>query len=87
MTGVASFSQAAAIPTYGLLHLVVDLQFLRVAEVQAVGKGNRLGAGADDVARRFRHSNCPAGVGVEVAVETVAVIGQGDALLGALDAH
>ena len=34
----------------GLFERVVDLELLRVAEVQAVGDGDRRGAGADDVA-------------------------------------
>ena len=62
-----------------LLHLVVDVELLRIAEVEAVGDGERLRAGADDVARRLSDGDGAAGVGVEVAVEAVAVGGEGDA--------
>ena len=56
-----------------LLELVVDVEALRVAEVQAVRDGDRRRAGADDVARRLGDGDGAAGVGVEVDRAAVAV--------------
>ncbi len=57
----------------GVLERVIDLEFLRVPEVQAVGYGDWCGAGADHVARRFGDSNRAAGIWVEVAEAAVAI--------------
>ena len=63
------------------------LGLLGIAEVEAVGDAERLGAGADDVARAFDHGDhCP-DVRVQGAVAAVAVDAQRDPLMGALDAQ
>src|SRR5207248_3987730 len=58
-------------PAGGLLQLPVDLRLVRVAEVQAVGDGDRPGAGGDDVASRFGDRDLGTQVGVELAVAAV----------------
>ena len=64
----ACLSQAAD----SLLELPVDLGPVRVGHVQAVGDGEGLRAGGDDVARRLRDRELRADVGVEMAVASVA---------------
>ena len=67
--------------------LVIDLRPLRVAKIQAVGQGQRLGAGAGQVTANLGHRNLAAPVGVQIAVTAVAVNAQGDGLAGSLDAQ
>ena len=62
------------------LHLVVDLRLFGVAEVEAIGDGDDLGADAGEVAGRLHDGDGAAGVGVEVAEAPVAVGGEGEAL-------
>ena len=70
-----------------LLELPVHLGAVRVGEVQAVGDGQRPGAGGDDVARRLGHRELGAEVRVEVAVARVAIGGHGESKSCALDAQ
>ena len=72
---------------HGLAELPHDLGPLGVAEVQVVGRADRLGAGAGDVARRLGHGEHRAPIRVEVAVSAVAVHRHRQALPRALDAH
>ncbi len=67
-----------------LLQLEIHLRFFRVAEVQAVGHGDRFGSGADDVARGFGNGDRAASVRVEEAETAVAVCRECDAAMGAL---
>ena len=56
-----------------LLHLPVDLGPVRICKVEAIGDGQRMSAGGDDVARRLGDGELGAEVWVEVAVARVAV--------------
>ena len=55
-----------------LLHLPVHLWPVGIGEVQAVGHGQRLRPGRDDVARSFRNRQLSPEVRVELAVAGVA---------------
>ena len=61
-----------------LRELPADLGLLGVAEVEAVGEGERLAAGAGDVERGFHHGR-PAGLDRVAAAERGAVERDGDA--------
>ena len=58
---------------HGLVERVVDLQLLRVAEVEAIRDGDWRGARAHDVARCFRHRDGRPRVRVQVDHPRVAV--------------
>ena len=74
--GAASVGHA----TDALLQLVVDLRLLRVAEVEAVGDGQRRRAGCGDVAARLGDGHRTTGPGVEPSEASIAVDSQGERL-------
>ena len=65
--------------------MVIDFGAFRVAEVEAVGQGQRLRADTGQVAANLGYRDLAAPVGVEAAVAAVAVNAQGDGFAGSLN--
>ena len=83
-------SQSAASPGHAPdapLQLVVDLGPFRVAEIEAIGKGQGFGPGAGQVAANFGDDYLAAAVGVQAAEPAVAVDGQRNGPTRVLDAQ
>ena len=72
-------------PLDGEDELPHDVRPLRVPEIEAIGQGQRPGAGADKVARGLSHGDTCADVWIEHAVETVAVRRDGERLVRPFD--
>ena len=68
-----------------LLQLIVNFGTFRVAEIQAVGQGQRLRPHAGKVAANLGYGDLSSPVRVELAIPPVAVDGQRDSPAGALD--
>ena len=64
-----------------------DLRSLGIAEIQAVGDGERLGAGGGEIAPGFRDRLLAALERVGMAIARGHVAGRGKPLIGAVDAH
>src|SRR5699024_1872713 len=60
---------------HGLFQLPEDLQLLRAPEVEAIGDPQRLGTGADHVARRFGDGDSSAFPRIQVDVTAVTIGG------------
>ena len=77
-TGTRRPRQASASPEHRAVELPGDAGLLRVAEVEAVGQPERLGAGAGEVLRALEHRLDRPGVGVAGDPPPVAVDRDGD---------
>src|SRR4051812_1595982 len=62
-----------------------DLGPLRISEVEAVGRAERLRTSAGDVARRLRNREHRAAKRIEVAVSAVSIDRHGERAIGPLD--
>ena len=59
--------------SYALFHLVVDIVLLWIAEVEAVGNRQGLGAAADQISGCFSHSDSATQIRIYIAVTGIAV--------------
>ena len=83
-TGTPSASSASVMPGHRALELPRHVRLLGVAEVQAVGEAERLGADAGEVGRALEHGLDGAPVGIAGHAAAVAVDRDGDRALRAV---
>ena len=79
--------QASAMPFTALDELAHDLGPLGIAEIHAVGDGERIGADRGQIAPAFGHRLLGAFARVGGAIAGRHVAGDGEPLLGAVHAH
>ena len=85
--GTSSARHASPMPSTACANCHMIAGPLGIAEVQAVGRGERPRAGAGDVARRFGDREHRAALRIEIAVAAVAVDRHRQRAVGPLDAH